>query len=94
VADPRYQLDDHEGQDDDRRAGEDIGKTLALTERRAGVSNKAKCQHPAQQADLGQRLEVGHSDDLGDKISGQPDYGNQNDEKPQASPFDPACAAD
>jgi hypothetical protein len=46
VADPRHQLDDHEGQHHYRRDSEHVGKALALAESSAGVSNEPQCEKP------------------------------------------------
>jgi hypothetical protein len=94
MTDPRYQLDDHEGQHDDSCDREHVRKTLALAERGPRVSDEPQCEQPAKQPDRGQRLEVGYSDDLGDKISRQPSNGDQGHEKPQASPLDGAYIAE
>jgi hypothetical protein len=94
MTDPRYQFDDHEGQHDDSCDREYVRKTLALTERGPGVSDEPQCEQSTKQPDRGQRLEVGYSDDLGDKISRQPSNGDQGDEKPQASPLDGAYIAE
>jgi hypothetical protein len=87
MTDPRHQFDDHEGQHDDSRDGEHVCKALALTERGTRVSDEPQREQSAKQPDRGERLEVGYSDDLGDKISRQPSNGDQGDEKPQASPL-------
>ena len=94
MTDSRYQFDDHEGQHDDSGDGEYIRKTLALTERGPGVSDEPQCEQPTKQPDRGEWLEVGYSDDLGDKISRQPSNGDQGDKKPQASPLDGAYIAE
>ena len=93
MADPWHQLDDHECQDDDPRDGKYISKALALAESSARVTDESQCEQSAKQADRSKRLELIYRDDLGDKISRQPDDGDQGDQEPQSSLLDRACAA-
>jgi hypothetical protein len=46
VADPRHQLDDHEGQHHYRRDSEHVGEALTLAEGSAGVPNEPECENP------------------------------------------------
>jgi hypothetical protein len=69
MTDSRDQLDDHEAKHEDPRNGKHISKTLALAEGSAGVANEPQCKQSTKQSDRGKRLELGHRDDLGDKIS-------------------------
>src|SRR4249920_3856547 len=94
MADPRHQLDDHEGQHRYRCDCEHIGEVLALAEGSAGVPNEPECEQPTQQPNRSKRLQMGHRDDLGDEISCQPGNSDDSDEKAPSSSLCLANASD